>query len=138
MKYISESAAQTIEIGSKIADMLEAGKVVALFGGMGAGKTCLTTGIARALGFDGEVSSPTFAVVNEYLGGRLPIAHFDMYRVNDWNDLYSTGFFDYMDNGYVLIVEWSENIESALDENAIKIQLSHIDENTREIVIEEV
>ena len=138
MEYISGSAAQTIEIGTKIAELADSGSVIALFGGMGAGKTCLTTGIARALGFDGEVSSPTFAVVNEYVGGRLPIAHFDMYRVTDWNDLYSTGFFDYMDNGYVLIVEWSENIESALDNNAIRVRLDHVNENTRKITLEEV
>lgn len=138
MEYISGSAAQTIEIGAKIAELADSGSVIALFGGMGAGKTCLTTGIARALGYDGEVASPTFAVVNEYVGGRLPIAHFDMYRVTDWNDLYSTGFFDYMDNGYVLIVEWSENIESALDNNAIRVRLDHVDENTRKITLEEV
>ena len=136
MEYLSKSTAETYNIGKEIAQIAKGGNVVALFGGMGAGKTCLTTGIAKALGYDGEVSSPTFAVVNEYIGGDLPIAHFDMYRVNDWNDLYSTGFFDYMDQGYLLIVEWSENIESALDENAIKVCLEYIDDSTRKITIE--
>ncbi len=136
-EYISKSTAETHSIGAIIANEAQPGKVFALFGGMGAGKTCITTGIAKALCFDGEVSSPTFAVVNEYVGGKLPIAHFDMYRVNDWNDLYSTGFFDYMDRGYLLIVEWSENIESALDDNALRITLEHIDENTRKITLNE-
>ena len=136
-EYISDSPKATENIGAEIANGLNGGNVLALFGGMGAGKTCITTGIARALGFEGEVSSPTFAVVNEYVGGRLPIAHFDMYRVNDWNDLYSTGFFDYIDQGYLLVVEWSENIEAALDENAIRVKMEHIDESRRKITVSE-
>ena len=138
MEFVSNNTTETLNIGKKIAEMAAPGKVFALFGGMGAGKTCITTGIAKALGFDGEVSSPTFAVVNEYVGGKFPIAHFDMYRVNDWNDLYSTGFFDYADQGYVLIVEWSENIESALDDDAVRIHLEYVDENTRKITLNEV
>lgn len=136
-EYISDSPKRTEEIGGVIADTLNEGKVIALFGGMGTGKTCITTGIAKALGYSGEISSPTFAVVNEYIGGRIPIAHFDMYRITDWNDLYTTGFFDYIDRGYLLIVEWSENIEGALDEDAIKINMEYIDETHRKITVNE-
>ena len=137
MEYISKSIEDTRDIGEKIAAKLNNGSVVALFGGMGVGKTCITTSIARSLGFEGEVSSPTFAVVNEYIGGKLPIAHFDMYRVNDWNDLYSTGYFDYVDRGFVVIVEWSENIESVLEDDALRITLEYIDETTRKITVSE-
>ena len=137
MEYISKSIEDTRDVGEEIAAKLNNGSVVALFGGMGVGKTCITTSIARSLGFEGEVSSPTFAVVNEYIGGKLPIAHFDMYRINDWNDLYSTGFFDYIDQGYLLVVEWSENIEAALDENAIRVKMEHIDESRRKITVSE-
>lgn len=137
MEYISKSIEDTRDIGEKIAAKLNNGSVVALFGGMGVGKTCITTSIARSLGFEGEVSSPTFAVVNEYIGGKLPIAHFDMYRINDWNDLYSTGYFDYIDRGFVVIVEWSENIESVLEDDALRITLEYIDETTRKITVSE-
>ena len=137
MEYISKSIEDTRDVGEKIAAKLNNGSVVALFGGMGVGKTCITTSIARSLGFEGEVSSPTFAVVNEYIGGKLPIAHFDMYRINDWNDLYSTGYFDYIDRGFVVIVEWSENIESVLEDDALRITLEYIDETTRKITVSE-
>ena len=82
-----------------------------------------------------EVSSPTFAIINEYLGGRLNLYHFDMYRVTGWDDLYSTGFFEYMESGGVLAVEWSENIESALPDDTIKVTIKRLDESTREITI---
>ena len=135
VEFVTHSASETVELGKELIKYVTPGKVFALFGQMGSGKTCLTTGIASALGFDNEVSSPTFAVVNEYLGGQIPIAHFDMYRVNDWNDLYSTGFFEYIDRGFLLIVEWSENIESALPDDCIKISLSHLDDNSRLITV---
>ena len=83
-----------------------------------------------------SVTSPTFALVNEYLGGRLDLYHFDMYRVTDWNDLYSTGYFEYVESGGVLAVEWSENIENALPDNAIRVTIKRIDETTREITID--
>ena len=137
MEYISKSIEDTRDVGEEIAAKLNNGSVVALFGGMGVGKTCITTSIARSLGFEGEVSSPTFAVVNEYIGGKLPIAHFDMYRINDWNDLYSTGYFDYIDRGFVVIVEWSENIESVLEDDALRVTLEYINETTRKITVSE-
>ena len=96
-RLISHSPAETREIGRRIAAALTPGTVLALEGDLGMGKTCLTEGIARGLGYEGEVNSPTFALVNEYKGGRLDLYHFDMYRVTGWEDLYSTGFFDYLD-----------------------------------------
>lgn len=93
-----------------------------MFGGMGMGKTAFTRGLARGLGIGEGVSSPTFALVHEYRG-RLPVYHFDMFRVTGWDDLYSTGFFDYLESGGVLVIEWSENIEAAIPPEAIRITI---------------
>lgn len=121
-ELVSNSAAETERIGERLASTLKGCEVIALFGGLGMGKTAFTRGLARGLGVEEGVSSPTFALVNEYTG-KFHIYHFDMYRVHDWDDLYSTGFFDYLDNG-VLVIEWSENIEGALPENAIRVTIS--------------
>lgn len=110
--YISHSYEDTLKIGEGLAKSLKGTEVIALFGGLGMGKTALTTGIARGLGSSDSVSSPTFALVNEY-HGKYNVYHFDMYRISSWDDLYSIGFFDYLDTG-VLVIEWSENIENAL------------------------
>lgn len=118
----TNSPQQTAELGRRIADKLQGCEVIAFFGGLGMGKTTLTRAIAKALGSDDEVSSPTFAIVNEYKG-KYNIYHFDMYRITSWDDLYSTGFFDYLDTG-VLIIEWSENIENALPEGCVRINIS--------------
>lgn len=134
-EYISKSPEQTEEIGTKLAETLNGGEVIAFRGDLGMGKTCFTRGLARGLGYIGEVTSPTFNLVNEYIGGRLPLYHFDMYRISGWEDLYSTGFFDYIEAGAVLAAEWSENIENALDENAIIVEISRIDDLTRKIII---
>lgn len=123
-KFITESPSETEAVGENLSTKLKPGSIVALFGGMGAGKTAFTRGIARGLGITGGVSSPTFALVHEYKG-RIPLYHFDMYRVNNWDDLYSTGFFDYLDSGGIIVVEWSENIENALPENTIHIMIKH-------------
>ena len=128
--FRSESVAMTEEYGRRLAQDLRSGTVVALFGGMGMGKTAMVRGIANGMGLDAEVSSPTFALVHDY-GGQPPLVHFDMFRVTTWDDLYSTGFFDYLDAGAVLVVEWSENIESALPEDAIRIHISAPDDTTR-------
>ncbi len=121
-KLISNSPAETEAIGERLAKSLSGTEVIALFGGLGMGKTAFTRGLARGLGVADGVSSPTFALVNEY-AGRCAVYHFDMYRVTSWDDLYSTGFFDYLDNG-VLVIEWSENIEGALPDNAIRVTIS--------------
>ena len=128
--YRSESVVMTEQYGRQLAAELKSGSVLALFGGMGMGKTALVRGIAAGLGLSAEVSSPTFALVHDY-GGTPPLVHFDMYRVTGWEDLYSTGFFDYLDAGAILVVEWSENIVSALPEDAIHLHISRVDETTR-------
>ena len=132
--YNSFSYDETLDIGVRLASNLKGNEVIALFGGLGMGKTALTTGIAKGFGAENCVSSPTFAIVNEY-HGKAAIYHFDMYRINTFDDLYTTGFFDYMDNG-VMVIEWSENIESALPEGCIRVYIKVISENEREIEIE--
>lgn len=133
-EFISHSVAETEAYGKRLASELHAGTVVALYGGMGMGKTALVRGIAAGLTPDAEVSSPTFSLVHDY-GGQPPLVHFDMYRITDWNDLYTTGFFDYLDSGAILVIEWSENIERALPADAIRIRISAPEENCRCIVI---
>ena len=130
-RFITNSAEETEQLGERIASKLKGTDVIALFGGLGMGKTALTRGLARGLGADDVVSSPTFALVNEY-SGRVPVYHFDMYRVTSWDDLYSTGFFDYLDTG-VLVIEWSENIEGALPENALRITISRGEHDNQRI-----
>lgn len=135
IKLYSDSPKVTEQIGQKIADRLKGKEVIAMFGGLGMGKTALTRGIAAGLGAQDCVSSPTFALVNEY-EGRCRIYHFDMYRISGIDDLYAIGFFDYLDTG-VLIIEWSENIADALPEDSIIIRLEHGEnENSRVITIE--
>ena len=130
-RFITNSAEETEQLGERIASKLKGMEVIALFGGLGMGKTAFTRGLARGLGADDVVSSPTFALVNEY-SGRVPVYHFDMYRVASWDDLYSTGFFDYLENG-VLVIEWSENIEGALPENALRITISRGESDNQRI-----
>lgn len=120
-KYISNSAEDTERFAERLSASLKGTEVIALFGGLGMGKTAFTRGLCRGLGITEGVSSPTFALVNEYRG-KFPVYHFDMYRVTSWEDLYSTGFFDYLDNG-VLVIEWSENIEGALPGDAIRVTI---------------
>ena len=132
--FRSESVAMTEEYGRNLARELKGGTVLALFGGMGMGKTALVRGIAAGLGLSAEVSSPTFALVHDY-GGNPPLVHFDMYRVTGWEDLYSTGFFDYLDAGAILVVEWSENIENALPENTVFVEIKALEDEKREITI---
>ena len=134
--YISHSYEDTLKIGEGLAKSLKGTEVIALFGGLGMGKTALTTGIARGLGSSDSVSSPTFALVNEY-HGKYNVYHFDMYRISSLDDLYSIGFFDYLDTG-VLVIEWSENIENALPPEYIRVTMEKgDDENERIITVEE-
>lgn len=122
LSFITNSPAETQALGERLAAQLQGGEVVAFTGGMGAGKTAFTRGMAIGLGAGDVASSPTFAIVNEY-SGRLTLEHFDMYRIEGWEDLYSTGFFDYLETERVLAVEWSENIEAALPEGAIRVDI---------------
>lgn len=121
-EFQTESPEQTEALGVRLAEKLKGNEVVAFFGGMGMGKTAFTRGLCRGLGIRDGVSSPTFALVHEY-HGKFPVYHFDMFRVSGWDDLYSTGFFDYLESGGILVIEWSENIEGALPEDAIRISI---------------
>lgn len=132
-KFITNSADETTELGIKLGTLLKGGTVVAFFGGLGMGKTAFTRGLAKALCVKEEVSSPTFAIVNDY-GGNPPLYHFDMYRVETWDDLYASGFFDFYEAGGILAVEWSENIENALPENTVRVQIERGEHDNQRII----
>ena len=132
-RFISNSTEDTIELGKSLAERLNGGTVVAFYGGLGMGKTAFTRGMAKALGVDEEVSSPTFAIVNDY-GGTPPLYHFDMYRIESWEDLYSSGFFDYKESGGVIAAEWSENIENALPDDLITVDIKRGDGDNCRII----
>ena len=135
---ITRSTQETEDFAAEIAKKLKGGTVVAFYGGLGMGKTAFTRGLAKGMGIDCHVSSPTFAIVNDY-GGNPPLVHFDMYKVESWDDLYSSGFFDYLDMGAVLAVEWSENIENALPDETVRVTIEkYEDENSRLITVEGV
>ena len=135
MKIIETHAvAETEAAGKVFAETVSGGDVIALYGGLGMGKTAFVRGMAQTLCPDAEVSSPTFAIVNDY-GGRPPLVHFDMYRISGWEDLETTGFFEYIDRGAVVVTEWSENIEGALDDDTIFVEIEKLDETKRKITI---
>ena len=135
--FITHSEQETEALGSRLAQQCTAGTVVAFFGGLGMGKTAFVRGMARVLSPSAHVSSPTFALVNDY-GGTPPLVHFDMYRITGWEDLEVTGFFDYQQQGAILAVEWSENVEEALPEDAVCITFRRLSETEREITVEGV
>ena len=135
MEFITNSPQQTEALGSALGEKLQAGAVLAYTGDLGAGKTAFTRGLAKGLGAKDMVTSPTYTIVNEYLSGRLPLFHFDMYRLASADDLWDIGWEDYLERGGVCAVEWSENVTEAL-ENPIFIRLEKVDENTRRIIIE--
>ncbi len=135
-EFITKSDKETEAVAERLAESLYGGEIIAFRGGMGMGKTCFTRGLARGLGFSGAVTSPTFALVNEYIGGRLNLYHFDMYRIDSWEDLYSSGYFDYIDAGGVVAAEWSENIENALEGKVITVSFQKLDEQSRKITLE--
>ncbi len=134
--YKTENYTETEKIGYLLAKSVKNGSVVAMFGDLGAGKTAFTRGFAKGMGIDCDVSSPTFALVNEYRGAGKTLYHFDMYRISGWDDLYSTGYFDYLDAGGSLIIEWSENIEAVLPEDCVRVTITKTDNvNERNIEI---
>ena len=135
MERISHSPEETEQIGFALAQQLTAGAVIAYRGDLGAGKTAFTRGLARGLGYLEPVTSPTYTVCNEYLGGRLPLFHFDMYRLRSADDLWDIGWEDYLDRNGVCAVEWSENVEEAL-EGAISVTIEKTGEESRKITIE--
>lgn len=134
MEYLSRSEAETEALGARLAAVLSPGTVVAYRGGLGMGKTAFTRGLARGLGFSGRVTSPTFTIVNEYEGGRLPLFHFDMYRLAGADDLFDIGWEEYLDRGGVCAVEWSERAADALPPDTITVDIAR-GENDDERVI---
>ncbi|MDF2567098.1 MAG: hypothetical protein K0R90_554 [Oscillospiraceae bacterium] len=135
IKYLSNSVEQTEDFACKFSKELNAGDIIAFNGDLGAGKTAFVRGLAKGLQVYGEVSSPTYSLVNEY-SGETPLYHFDMYRVCSMDDLYTTGFFDYLDMNGIMAIEWSENIQSALPENTIFITIEKLSENERKIIVD--
>ena len=135
MQYITNSPKETEAIGAALGKILKPGTVIAYRGDLGAGKTAFTRGLARGLGSSEMVTSPTYTIVNEYLGGRMPLFHFDMYRLASSDDLWDIGWEDYLDRNGVCAVEWSENVEDALEE-PIVIIVEKLGEDSRRITIE--
>ena len=131
--FHSHSYADTVRIAADLAKTLPTGTVIAYLGDLGAGKTAFTAGLAKGLGLTVDVTSPTFAICNTYRQGDVTLHHFDMYRVDSWDDLYSTGFWEYADAGAVTVVEWSENIEGALPDTAIRVRFERLSEHERRI-----
>ena len=136
-RIVTRSVAETEALGGRLAARCTAGTVVAFFGGLGMGKTAFVRGMAKVLAPKAAVYSPTFALVNDY-GGTPPLVHFDMYRVTGWEDLDTTGFFEYQDAGAILAVEWSENIEAALPADAVRVTFERLSETERAITVEGV
>ena len=137
MEFITNSPAETEAVGQRLAKILMPGTVIAYTGDLGAGKTAFTRGLARGLGCDDLVTSPTYTIVNEYLSGRLPLFHFDMYRLHSSDDLWDIGWEDYLERGGICAVEWSENVTDAM-ERAIWVRIEKISDESRRITVEGV
>ena len=135
MTFTTTSPAETEAVGAALAKILTSGTVLAYRGDLGAGKTAFTRGLAKGLGCTDMVTSPTYTIVNENLSGRLPLFHFDMYRLASSDDLWDIGWDDYLDRGGVCAVEWSENVDDAM-ENAIFVTIEKTGEDSRRITIE--
>ncbi len=135
MEFITNSPEQTEAVGAALGNILKPGTILAYRGDLGAGKTAFTRGLARGLGYHDPVTSPTYTIVNEYLSGRMPLFHFDMYRLRCADDLFDIGWDDYLERGGVCAVEWSENVWEAM-EGAITVQIDKLSEDTRKITVE--
>ena len=137
MTVITKSPEQTELLGKKLAELLRPGDVIAYYGDLGAGKTAFTRGLAAGLGIREAVTSPTYTIVNEYLSGRMPLFHFDMYRLSSSEELFDIGWEDYLARGGVCAVEWSENVADALtDAISITIEKEPAQLDWRKITIE--
>ncbi len=134
MEFLTNSPEETEKLGEKLAKQLKPGTVLAYRGDLGAGKTAFTRGLARGLGYTEPVTSPTYTIVNEYLGGRIPLFHFDMYRLSSADDLFDIGWEDYLERGGVCAVEWSENVPEAM-EGAVEVSIEKTGEDSRKITI---
>ena len=135
MELITNSPIETEKVGEALGKVLQPGSILAYEGDLGAGKTAFTRGLARGLDAKEQVTSPTYTIVNEYLSGRIPLFHFDMYRLHSSDDLWGIGWDDYLDRGGVCAVEWSENVTDAM-ENAIWVTIHKLGEDSRRITLE--
>ena len=135
MEFITNCPEETEALGEKLAKILTPGTILAYRGDLGAGKTAFTRGLAQGLGCREIVTSPTYTIVNEYLGGKLPLFHFDMYRLRCADDLFDIGWDDYLERGGICAVEWSENVDDAM-EDALYITIEKLGEDSRRITIE--
>ena len=135
MIFYTNSPAETEAIAEKLAKYLSAGTVIAYRGDLGAGKTAFTRGLAKGLGCSDMVTSPTYTIVNEYLSGKMPLFHFDMYRLGSADELWDIGWEDYLQRGGICAVEWSENVEEAL-ENFVLVNIEKTGDESRRITIE--
>ena len=135
MELITNSPEETEAVGMALGKRLQPGAVIAYQGDLGAGKTAFTRGVACGLGAKESVTSPTYTIVNEYLSGKYPLFHFDMYRLASSEDLFDIGWEDYLERGGICAVEWSENVADAL-EGAIIVTIEKLGEETRRITIE--
>ena len=135
MKIITKSEKETQEAGEKLVQKLAPGSVVAMYGDLGAGKTAFVRGMPRGLGINVPVSSPTFNVVNEY-PGKVPLFHFDMYRLGSADELFDIGWDDYLERGGICAVEWSENVEEAFEPGTVKVTITKLGDSEREITVE--
>lgn len=131
--FICTSPAETVQLGEVFGEALKGGEVIAYTGGMGMGKTTFTTGLVKGIGSDADVSSPTFAILNEYRGGRFPLCHIDAFRLHGGEELESIGFYDYLDKGWGIAVEWSEQLCGYLTEVDYRITFERISDNQRRI-----
>ena len=131
MEYLSHNEQETEALGQRLAAALSPGAVVAYRGGLGMGKTAFTRGLAKGLGYSGRVTSPTFTIVNEYEGGRLPLFHFDMYRLADDDALFDIGWEDYLDRGGICAVEWSEQVARAMPADTVYVTIARRPEDDR-------
>ena len=122
-------------MAADFAKTVKKGTVIGFIGGLGMGKTAFTSGFVKGLGINADVSSPTFAICNEYIGNDCRVYHFDMYRIESWDDLYSTGFFDYIDSGAYILAEWSENVFGALPDDSVIIEIKKLGDNDRKFKI---
>ena len=135
MVYFTNSPAQTEDLAAAFVKLLRPGTVIAFRGDLGAGKTAFTRGLARGLGITDPVTSPTYTIVNEYLSGRIPLFHFDMYRLRSADELFDIGWDDYLERGGICAVEWSENVADALEDPFV-VTIEKVDETTRKITFE--
>ena len=135
MEFITNSPIETEKVGEALGKILQPGTILAYEGDLGAGKTAFTRGLARGLGAKEQVTSPTYTIVNEYLSGRMPLFHFDMYRLASSDDLWDIGWEDYLERGGVCAVEWSENVDDAM-ENAVYVTIEKLGEDSRRITVE--